>query len=80
MFNPAPVLKRAFGLPWESWACMLRESAQLSGNDMKMYTSCIMLDEMWLRGCGNVIHLSRNTQEVALQSPRIPTNHAAFIS
>lgn len=46
MFNPAPVLKRAFGLPWESWARMLRESAQLSGNDMKMCTACIMPDEM----------------------------------
>lgn len=39
-----------------------------------------MHDEMWLHGCRNVIHLLRNTQEAALQSPRIPTNHAAFIA
>lgn len=71
MFNLAPVLKRAFGLPWESWARMLRESAQLSGNYMKMYTACIMHDEMWLHGCGNVIHLSRKWPSRVPVSPLI---------
>lgn len=87
-FNPAPVVKRAGHLPSEWMVCLLRERAQLSGNDMEMYKACITHHEIGLHWCGNVFHLSRYTQEVSLththtqrctpEIPRIISAHAGL--
>lgn len=76
-FNPAPVLKRAFGPPLGIVGAHVKGKCSAF---WKWYEDVYSLHNVRWNGCGHVIHLSRNTQEAALQSHRIPTNHAAFIS